>query len=90
VLGENHVTNPCGDPSVTSHTGQILSGTVAALKAQLGNDIWHFGGGALSGFLPDAGLAHMVELTVSRQMLASGRLALNFESLAAGASIGHR
>jgi hypothetical protein len=57
------------------------------LKAQLGNDIWLFCGGALLGFLLDARLADTVELTVSPLML---RLALNYEVLAAGASIGHR
>jgi ABC-type cobalt transport system substrate-binding protein len=63
---------PYGDPAVTSHTGEILSGRVAALKAQLGNDIWLFGGGPLFGFLLDARRADMVELKVSLLMLASG------------------
>jgi dihydrofolate reductase len=61
---------PSGHPAVTITSD--LAGTVAALKAKPGKDIWLFGGGGLFRSLLDLKLVDLVEVAVVPILLSQG------------------
>jgi dihydrofolate reductase len=63
--------NPAQHKEVTILSRDIAK-SVAALKAESGDDIWLFGGGVLFRSLLDAGLVDSVELAVSPVLLGGG------------------
>lgn len=58
-------------PDVTILTSGVAE-AVADLKAQVGKDIWLFGGGVLFRFLLDAGLVDGIDVSVMPVLLGSG------------------
>lgn len=63
--------DPAQHPDVTIISDKLVE-TVAALKAEKGQDIWLMGGGMLFRALLDAGLVDSIELSVIPVLLGSG------------------
>lgn len=63
--------DPAAHPDVTIVSEDVI-GSVAALRARAGKDIWLFGGGVLFRSLLEAALVDRVEVAVVPALLGSG------------------